>query len=80
MSVLIKAEKSEAGRYEQGDSILREKEQLFYRRLKDICDIHCQLQRGVVFTFFKIYDCLPPHMDKVGKVCLLKALGFAVFP
>ena len=79
MSVLIKAEKSEAGRYEQRDSILREKEQLFYRRLKDICDIHCQLQRGVVFTFFKIDDCFPPHMDKVGKVCLLESLGLAVF-
>ena len=68
MSVLIKAEKSEAGRYEQGDSILREKEQLFYRRLKDICDIHCQLQRWVIPSPLKIDDRFAPDTDEVGKL------------
>lgn len=47
--------------------------------MEHFCNVHCQLEGGIVFPFFQVHNGFAPDADQLGKVCLLKALCFPGF-
>lgn len=41
--------------------------------MEHFCNVHCQLEGGIVFPFFQVHNGFAPDADQLGKVCLLKA-------
>ena len=59
--------------------ILCIRKQFFHRGVKDLCNVHRQLQGWVVLPFFKVDNGFPAHPDQLGQLHLLEIVPLPVF-